>query len=38
MTTVVKQGLSSEQRVRWFCKGYDTGDLNQGDTFQADRL
>ena len=26
---------SSEQRVRWFRKGYQTGDLNQGDTFQA---
>src|SRR3954452_25033155 len=26
---------SSAQRVRWFRKGYETGDLNQGDTFQA---
>jgi predicted metalloprotease len=26
---------SSEQRVRWFRKGYDTGDLRQGDTFTA---
>ena len=29
---------TSDQRVRWFRKGYETGDLNQGDTFQADRL
>jgi uncharacterized protein len=26
---------SSEQRMRWFRKGYETGDLNQGDTFQS---
>jgi predicted metalloprotease len=26
---------TSAQRVRWFRKGYETGDLNQGDTFQA---
>jgi predicted metalloprotease len=26
---------SSAQRVRWFRKGYDTGDLRQGDTFAA---
>jgi predicted metalloprotease len=26
---------TSEQRVRWFRKGYDTGDLGQGDTFTA---
>jgi uncharacterized protein len=26
---------SSAQRVRWFRKGYDTGDLRQGDTFSA---
>jgi uncharacterized protein len=26
---------SSEQRVRWFRKGYETGDLRQGDTFTA---
>src|SRR3982751_457465 len=24
---------SSEQRVRWFRKGYETGDIRQGDTF-----
>jgi uncharacterized protein len=26
---------TSEQRVRWFRKGYATGDLSQGDTFNA---
>jgi uncharacterized protein len=26
---------TSEQRVRWFRRGYETGDLNQGDTFNA---
>lgn len=26
---------TSEQRVRWFRKGLETGDLSQGDTFQA---
>ena len=26
---------SSAQRVRWFRKGYETGDLRQGDTFSA---
>jgi predicted metalloprotease len=26
---------TSEQRVRWFRKGYETGDLRQGDTFTA---
>lgn len=26
---------TSEQRVRWFKKGFDTGDVNQGDTFNA---
>ena len=26
---------TSEQRVRWFRKGYESGDLNQGDTFSA---
>lgn len=29
---------SSEQRVRWFRRGYETGDLNQGDTFSTDNL
>ena len=24
---------TSEQRVRWFMKGYKSGDINQGDTF-----
>ena len=24
---------TSEQRMRWFMKGYKTGDINQGDTF-----
>jgi predicted metalloprotease len=29
---------TSEQRVRWFKKGLETGDLDQGDTFGASRL
>lgn len=29
---------SSEQRVRWFNKGYQTGDISQGDTFGTDQL
>lgn len=29
---------SSEQRLRWFKKGYDTGDMRQGDTFSATSL
>lgn len=29
---------TSEQRMRWFKLGYDTGDLNQGDTFSATNL
>ena len=29
---------TSRQRVRWFRKGFDTGDINQGDTFSADDL
>jgi uncharacterized protein len=29
---------TSEQRVRWFTKGFRTGDMNQGDTFHADPL
>ncbi|MBC8426689.1 neutral zinc metallopeptidase [bacterium] len=26
---------TSEQRVRWFRRGFETGDLSQGDTFGA---
>jgi predicted metalloprotease len=26
---------SSEQRLRWFKRGYDTGDMRQGDTFNT---
>jgi hypothetical protein len=26
---------TSAQRVRWFRKGFETGDIGQGDTFQA---
>lgn len=29
---------TSEQRIRWFKKGFQTGDLNQGDTFNANPL
>lgn len=29
---------TSEQRVRWFTKGYQTGDITQGDTFNASQL
>jgi predicted metalloprotease len=29
---------TSEQRVRWFRKGLRTGDVEQGDTFQASSL
>ncbi len=29
---------TSEQRVRWFTLGFKTGDINQGDTFNADSL
>jgi len=29
---------TSEQRIRWFLKGFKTGDLSQGDTFAADDL
>ena len=29
---------TSEQRLRWFRKGYDTGDIRQGDTFAATSL
>jgi predicted metalloprotease len=29
---------TSEQRARWFKKGYETGDIRQGDTFSAKSL
>ncbi|KRP08806.1 MAG: metalloprotease [Sphingobacteriales bacterium BACL12 MAG-120802-bin5] len=29
---------TSEQRMRWFKKGYETGDVNKGDTFSATYL
>jgi predicted metalloprotease len=29
---------TSEQRVRWFRRGYETGDISQGDTFSANPL
>jgi uncharacterized protein len=29
---------TSEQRLRWFKKGYETGDIRQGDTFAAGNL
>ena len=29
---------TSEQRLRWFKKGYDTGDMRQGDTFNTNDL
>jgi predicted metalloprotease len=29
---------TSEQRMRWFRKGFETGDLSQGDTFSATSL
>lgn len=29
---------TSEQRMRWFKKGFETGDLSQGDTFNAEVL
>jgi len=29
---------TSEQRVRWFRRGYETGDMSQGDTFSATNL
>ncbi|HEX9975152.1 MAG TPA: neutral zinc metallopeptidase [bacterium] len=29
---------TSEQRTRWFLKGFQTGDMNQGDTFSASSL
>jgi predicted metalloprotease len=29
---------TSEQRVRWFRRGFETGDPAQGDTFAARQL
>ncbi|MDB5119191.1 MAG: metalloprotease [Sphingobacteriales bacterium] len=29
---------TSAQRMKWFKKGYDTGDVNQGDTFNTNNL
>jgi predicted metalloprotease len=29
---------SSAQRVKWFKRGFTTGDMNQGDTFNTDDL
>ena len=29
---------TSEQRLRWFRRGYETGDMRQGDTFSVDRI
>jgi predicted metalloprotease len=29
---------TSEQRLRWFKRGYDSGDMRQGDTFSAPSL
>jgi predicted metalloprotease len=29
---------TSEQRMRWFRKGFETGDINQGDTFNTSNL
>jgi hypothetical protein len=29
---------TSEQRMRWFRRGFETGDLREGDTFAAGRL
>jgi len=29
---------TSEQRLRWFMKGLETGDLSQGDTFTTNQL
>ena len=29
---------TSAQRMRWFKKGFDTGDIREGDTFSASSL
>jgi predicted metalloprotease len=29
---------SSEQRIRWFRRGFETGDIRQGDTFNSRSL
>lgn len=29
---------SSEQRMRWFNKGYNTGDIRKGNTFEVEQL
>lgn len=29
---------TSAQRIKWFKKGYDTGDISEGDTFGAENL
>ncbi len=29
---------TSAQRMRWFKKGFETGDVSQGDTFNAPSL
>lgn len=29
---------TSAQRMRWFTKGFETGEINQGDTFNANSL
>jgi hypothetical protein len=29
---------SSEQRIRWFRRGFETGDIRQGDTFESGSL
>ncbi|MEJ7767821.1 MAG: neutral zinc metallopeptidase, partial [Chitinophagaceae bacterium] len=29
---------TSEQRMYWFRKGYETGDLSQGNTFKGTEL
>ena len=29
---------TSQQRVKWFRKGFETGDIRQGDTFSSSHL